>query len=90
MSLFNEDIQIFDEQQLIADNLARLRRSAAASQTDGPQVVYPSGYLPPEVERAKRDASYRQAVKVHREYSRKRIRQGRLNYSKGGYTPPSR
>jgi hypothetical protein len=77
--MYNEDVAQYDESQLIADNLARLRRKAEASQpADTPLVVYPDGYLPPEVERAKAHRRYKASVATYRTYSRRRLRnQGR-------------
>jgi hypothetical protein len=90
MSLYNEDLQVFDEAQMIADNLARLRRKVTATSKDASKVVYPGDYVPPEVNRAKRRASYLASCEAFNDYEVKRSRQARANRSHGGYHPKKR
>lgn len=79
--MYDENVAQYDELQLRKDNLDRLRRQAIQANvttSEGRQVVYPSGYTPPEVERKLAHDRYRRAVATHRAYSRRRLRnQGR-------------
>ena len=84
MSLYNEDLVALDEQQLIADNLERLRRRVAQG---GRTDVTATDVEPEPIDY---NDLLRQSNRRYQSYEQGRVRQSRLNTSKGGYRRKAR